>query len=233
MKTVYGVRVPNNSERYLKNLPLLHSWDNGASWNSGGFDEDTLGKLAGLIESTKCRRILETGAGNTSITFLLTSPDLLISIAPEEQLLQRIKDYCLENHINITPWNSIENFSQWTLPDMAKSNFRFDFALLDGNHGWPYVFIDLFYSNFMLDVGGLLMIDDINLHSIKEIAKFLLQDSEHFQLVEDFGKALVFMKTKETDFGDWIDQPYINKMSDVYEHTGNPFHIHFPWEEGQ
>jgi hypothetical protein len=32
-------------EEYLCNIPLLHSWDGGATWNTGGFDRQHLEKL--------------------------------------------------------------------------------------------------------------------------------------------------------------------------------------------
>jgi len=62
------------------------------------------------------------------------------------------------------------------LPQLAANSRRFDpfldFALIDGCHGWPTCLVDLEYANTMLKAGGYLLIDDTQLHSVKEMAGF-------------------------------------------------------------
>src|SRR5688572_25311232 len=75
----------------------------------------------------------------------------------------------------------------------------FHFALIDGGHGWPTVFVDFCYLNALLGVGGLLALDDVQLYSVKELARFLAADAR-FPLVADLGKVLVFKKAVEEAF---------------------------------
>ena len=50
-----------------------------------------------------------------------------------------------------------------------------DFALIDGGHGSPTPFLDFFYATHMLKQGGYIMVDDVQLHSVKELARLLAQ----------------------------------------------------------
>ena len=54
-------------------------------------------------------------------------------------------------------------------------------ALIDGGHGWPTVFVDFCYMNAMLFRNGILIIDDVQLHSIKELGKLLIADTTRFE----------------------------------------------------
>jgi hypothetical protein len=98
-----------------------------------------------------------------------------------------------------------------------------DFALIDGCHGWPTALVDLEYINFMLRQHGYLMVDDLQLHGEKEMAR-LLAEHPTFSVVLDLGKALVFRKlTADRDLGEWADQPYIVRRSNEYMRSAHPY----------
>jgi predicted O-methyltransferase YrrM len=167
-----------------------------------------------------CRLHLETGAGNSTITLLFLQPARLISIEPDSQLFERIRGFCQKKEISDTAIETHIDGSQWVLPRLAMDNRAcdpiLDFALIDGCRGWPTSFVDLEYINSMLRQGGYLMIDDVQLHAEKEMARLL---SEHpaFSLVLDLGKSLVFLKlTAERYLGDWDNQPYIVRRTNEY-----------------
>ena len=203
---------------YLDNLPQLHSWDNGLTWNSGGFEKHHLEKLYKFLDLNlnKKSTFLETGAGNTTLLFLLFGPAKLISICPEIELFQRIHSFCDKNSIEYNNHDFIVNGSEWALPKLISSpsvKATIDFALIDGFHNWPIVMIDFFYINYILKKNGFIMIDDLNIHSIKELAKFM-NSEDTFELQLDLGKAVVFKKIKDTKyFGEWHENPYISKLT--------------------
>jgi hypothetical protein len=62
---------------YFADIPNLHTWDNGKTWNTGGFNRNQLSSIYNLIISELSPKpsIIETGAGNSTITFLLTAPE--------------------------------------------------------------------------------------------------------------------------------------------------------------
>ena len=59
-------------DAYLSDLPLLHTWDLGKTWNTGGFRAWQLKRMHEVVTERFPGpvRILETGAGNSTITFL-------------------------------------------------------------------------------------------------------------------------------------------------------------------
>ena len=48
-------------DEYLKNIPHLHTWDGGVTWNSGGFEDYHLRAFKKYVASG-ARRVIETGA---------------------------------------------------------------------------------------------------------------------------------------------------------------------------
>lgn len=212
---------------YVKALPLLHSWDGGITWNTGGFEERHLGPLIGLLRENLPAHptILETGAGCSTIAFMFLNPARTISIAPDPGLFERIRAYCSDHGVEASSLDSRIAYSEWELPELARSNGAgsIDFALIDGGHGWPTVFVDFFYANYMLRKGGYLMVDDVQLHSIKELARLLAQQPG-FEIALDLGKSLVFQKTTSSNsLPEWNQQPYIFKRSEEIGLQADPF----------
>ncbi|HVN45115.1 MAG TPA: class I SAM-dependent methyltransferase [Steroidobacteraceae bacterium] len=214
---------------YLRDIPRFHSWDGGVTWNSGGFSPGALKTLHGFLHARLPPRptLLETGAGNSTVMMLFLSPAKIISIEPDAQLFERIRQFCELNAISYDALESHPEGSQWVLPQLAADNRRFepllDFALIDGCHGWPTCLVDLGYAHAMLKPGGYLLIDDTQLHSVKEMARFLTEQPG-FCLALDLGKSLVFQKlTAERDFGEWERQPYIVRRTQQYLRSPNRY----------
>jgi predicted O-methyltransferase YrrM len=218
-------------ESYLGRIPDLHSWDGGKTWNSGGFSPAHLRAfrdLALLCDSNNAV-ILETGAGNSTLAFLFASPAKLISIAPDGALFERIRRFCAEHGIDTSPLDVRVERSEWALPELARGGLCLDLALIDGGHGWPTVFVDFCYVNAMLRNGGILVIDDVNLHSIKELGRLLKKDETRFVLVKDMGKSLAFRKlTDERFLPEWTEQPYIAEQSERYARSSFPHELFYP-----
>lgn len=221
-------------EDYLMNIPLLHSWDGGLTWGTGGFGKSHLEALYNFLRKSLPPRpvMLETGAGNSTITMLFLNPGKLISIAPDAQLFGRINAFCRNNEIPDAALESHIEGSQWVLPRLAAENRMsdplLDFALIDGCHGWPTCFVDLEYINSMLRPGGYLMIDDVQLHAEKEMARFL-SEQPGFSLALDLQKSLVFRKvTADRFLGEWTEQPYIVRRTREYDQRPNSFALEDP-----
>ena len=218
-------------ESYLSHIPDLHSWDGGKTWNSGGFGPSHLQAFRelALLCGGNNAVILETGAGNSTLAFLYATPTKLISIAPDGQIFERILRFCAEHSIDISPLDVHVERSEWVLPELARNDLRVDLALIDGGHGWPTVFVDFCYVNAMLRNGGILVIDDVNLHSIKELGRLLKKDETRFALVKDMGKCIAFKKlTCERFLPEWDGQPYIIEQSSRYSKSSFPYELFYP-----
>lgn len=208
-----GAKHMLNSD-YLSDIPNMHTWDDGKTWNTGGFDAAHLSKLLDFLKENRCRHIIETGAGNSTITFLLHGAERVVSIAPEEDLFDRISSYCVANSIDRSALQAVVGFSQWALPEIARNHTsEFDFALIDGHHGWPLVFVDFCYMNHAVRQGGFIMVDDVDLHSVRELVN-LLNEQPGYESCLDLGKALIFQKTTDASaLPEWNEQPYIVRSS--------------------
>jgi predicted O-methyltransferase YrrM len=225
-------------EDYLKTIPLLHSWDGGKTWGTGGFDRNSLASLYSFLREKLPKRatLLETGAGNSTIAMLFLNPAKIISIAPDPKLFERIHKFCLLNGISDASIEKHMDCSQWVLPQIAAKNRSnppmLDFALIDGCHGWPTAFVDLEYTNFLLKEGGYLMIDDVQLHSLKEMAR-LIAEHPAYSIAHDIRKSLIFKKVKPShSLGEWTKQPYIVRLTEEYSKQKDPYSLFLKTERG-
>jgi Methyltransferase domain len=219
-------------EAFLKDLPKLHNWTRlpahwtlqtlEEGWNTGGFDSQQMRVIHDFIvrNCPASPAIIETGAGNSTICFLHLNPSKLTSIAPDRALFDRIIDYCNNHHIDPTALDVHVSGSEWALPKIAMADRdRYDFALIDGLHNWPTVMVDFYYMNYLVKQGGFIMLDDVHLHSVKELARLLALDVDNFRLRLNLGKTLAFEKISvQRELGEFFSQPYVMQMTDTYRH---------------
>lgn len=71
-------------------------------------------------------------------------------------------------------WSSVvlhEELSELCLPRLLAEDLRYDFAFVDGWHTFDHVMLEFFYINRMLEVGGVIVFDDIHLPSLQKVLK--------------------------------------------------------------
>jgi hypothetical protein len=219
------------TEEFLSAVPQLHSWDGGKTWNGGGFGRLELDVLIELAASGPggSQTIIETGAGNSTIAFLLAGAAKLTSIAPDDGLFGRIREYCSNKAIPTDALNARVAFSEDCLPgivtEMDAAGEKADLALIDGGHGWPTVFVDFCYLFRALRKGGFLVVDDIHIYSVKELARFLLED-HNVELVRRLPKTLVFKKLSDRRYlPDFGGQPYVVRQMEADKAAGTAFKL--------
>lgn len=71
------------------------------------------------------------------------------------------------------------------LPALESSGARYQFALIDGQHTFDYVLVDFFYIDKMLDVGGVVIFDDLTYPSIRRTCRYILRNLNY----ESIGQA--------------------------------------------
>jgi predicted O-methyltransferase YrrM len=200
-------------EALLASPPTFHTWDGGETWDAGGFVPLDLQWLLKLCGNYKSPRIIETGAGLSTVIFLLANPAEVVTIAPDKALRNRIFKYLKQQEISDKRLNFMVAKSEDALPRLSPRH-RFDLALIDGAHGWPNPFVDLCYINPMLKVGGTLIVDDAHIHSVGELVRFL---SRQPGWVVSGGapnqRTVAFTKLEAGEqFGDFDVQPYVTEM---------------------
>lgn len=83
-----------------------------------------------------------------------------------------------------------ETFSHVALPRLHESGRKFEFAFVDGNHTFDHVMLDFFYVDLMLEIGGLVVFDDVDFPSLKKLCSFIEANRsyEHVMNLEDLGE---------------------------------------------
>ena len=96
-------------------------------------------------------------------------------------------------------------------------------ALIDGNHGWPSVFVDFCYLNMMMVPDAVLFVDDVHLYSCAQLM-LLLKEQPGFELVSVVSKLATFRKrTKARFLPEWTLEPFVvanTSSSDEHRHRG-------------
>jgi predicted O-methyltransferase YrrM len=93
--------------------------------------------------------------------------------------------------------------SYQALPELLKAGRKIDFAFIDGWHTFDYSFVDFFYSHQMLNVGGLIALDDANIPSVRKLARYILANHSYsvFKCLETYvqpvatARRVLFNKT--------------------------------------
>ena len=72
-----------------------------------------------------------------------------------------------------------EERSQVVLPRLDAAGTRIQFALIDGWHTFDHTLVDFFFIDRMLDVGGIIILDDVDYPSICRLCHFILSNRNY------------------------------------------------------
>lgn len=139
---------------------------------------------------------LETGAGISTVFFLLIGFAKVTAIAPSISLERKIIGNCKKYQVPLDKLDYRLARSELELPALVKHNppdKMYSFAFIDGDHGWPSVFVDFCYINMLLKKGGILVLDDCQYHSVRELLNLLAEDPE-WELLEISGQLAALKK---------------------------------------
>lgn len=79
----------------------------------------------------------------------------------------------LENADLLPYVDIVEDYSYNALPNLLKTDHRFDLVYIDGSHLFEDVFIDFFYSSRLLSKDGLLIFDESSDPHIRKVLRFI------------------------------------------------------------
>lgn len=149
---------------------------------------------------TEGSKTLETGAGLSTILFALKGASHTC-ITPFQEEVDRIRDYCTQRGLSLQNVNFRVDLSTNVLP--ALGPVELDLALIDGCHGFPTPFMDWYFTAAQLKLGGILIVDDVQLWTGRVLRDFLVLEPE-WKLIEPFSdRTAVFLK--ESSYHPWKD----------------------------
>ncbi len=199
MTTTDGMTI----ERLLTLAPQFHG--DGHAW---ALDEAALRRLDACLRPGL--RTLETGAGMSTVLFAMRGCRH-ICITPADDEVAAIKRFCAAQGISVSKVRFIVDSSCRALPSLRE---RIDLALVDGGHGFPTPFVDWYFIAGLLENGGRLFVDDIQLWTGRVIVDFLGQEAEWRHAGTVGAKLAEFEKVAEgSETKEWTDQPFVRAHS--------------------
>jgi hypothetical protein len=203
----------------LADPPRLHDW--GRGWEVGGLTNRIGERLITELDRYDSPRVVETGAGASTLLFCTLEPAAVTTIAPDAALRDRMLSAAAERGISTERLRFICDRSELALPKLAEAGDRYDAALIDGSHNWPAVFVDFCYLNLMLPVGGTMFVDDVQLYSVDQLYN-LLRKQEEYEYVGLEDKMATFRKVLDHPWlPEWRSQPYIEENTVVEPPSGS------------
>jgi hypothetical protein len=154
----------------------------------------------------KIHRSVETGSGKTTLLFSHLSQSHTAFALNQGDSITVVKNSPLFNTNRVT---YVEGCTHLTLPQYSFGG-NIQIALIDGPHAYPFHDLEYFYLYPRLDKGGLLVLDDINIPSVKQMYKVIAAD-DMFQSLEVIGNTAFFQRTEAPLFdpqGSWGKQGY-------------------------
>jgi hypothetical protein len=155
-------------------------------------------------------RTIETGGGVSTILFALKGTRHTC-IVPDPLVVRRIRRYCETAGLPLDHVEFIVQPSEYALPALDRTSY--DFAVIDGRHGFPAPFIDWFYIADRLQPGGLVLLDDTWIWTCETLAQFLDADPR-WRRSATLPNSAVFLKERDdAQHAEWVDQPFVYDRS--------------------
>ena len=108
---------------------------------------------------------------------------------------QAVKELSFDSKFEHIPETSVT-----ALTDLSKQGAKADYIYIDGAHTFDYALVDFFCSNRVLNVGGILIFDDMWMPAIQKVASFIRSNMSGYQeLPTAVSNVLCVKKTKEDD----------------------------------
>jgi hypothetical protein len=198
----------------LKSLAALPG-----DWHGAGcLEMPNLEALARHASARTIRRSLETGAGKSTLLLSHLSAHHLVFSVNDGDSLTNARTCELLKRETV---EFIDGPSQHTLMNYTFTE-PLQLVFIDGPHGFPFPNMEYWKVYPHIAPGGLLVIDDIHIPTIRQLFDFLRED-DMFRLIETVGKTAFFERTKAATFspvqdGWWLQKYNSSRFPIAYDH---------------
>jgi len=155
-------------------------------------------------------KTLETGIGASTAVFMLENTQH-ICITPRQEQFTLFTEYCARKGLRTDSLEFHKGHSERVAPQLNAKEL--DVVLIDGGHGFPTPFIDWFYLAGNLKVGGIVLIDDVQIWTAKVLMQFLRQEPGWSQVGSLIGRTAVFQLTSPFEAKEHDLQPFVRRKS--------------------
>lgn len=77
----------------------------------------------------------------------------------------------------------LEEKSEIALPRLLEQGIKIDFALIDGWHTFDHTLLDFFYIDKLLNINGIVVIDDVQLPAIKKVIRYI-SNYKNYEIID-------------------------------------------------
>jgi len=95
------------------------------------------------------------------------------------------------------------DYSHFVLPQLASKNRQFDFIFVDGGHLFENIFVDMYFSDLLLEPGGYLILHDTWLRSTCITAAYLRKNRKDYKSIKSNQKNMMIFQKNGKDQRDW------------------------------
>src|SRR5262249_6629689 len=135
------------------------------------------------------QRSVETGSGATTLLLSHLSQHHTVFAFDAAGSVSNVKSSPLFHAVTTT---YIEGPTQVTLPKHTFSH-KIQFALIDGAHSYPFPDMDYFYFYPLIEPGGILVVDDIQIPSIRRMYDIIRAD-DMWEYIEVVHRNMAFFR---------------------------------------
>ncbi|MBG1230922.1 class I SAM-dependent methyltransferase [Aestuariivirga litoralis] len=171
------------------------------------FPSWTLQRVEKLLPASM-EHTAETGCGKSTILFSnLSKRHTVFCLDDRKDEGSSVELFESSKHTKPKALDIIFGPSQVTLPQWAAGpgkDVKLDAVLIDGPHGFPFPELEYYYFYPRLKTGGILIIDDIHIPTVGQLADFIAEDAM-FELVEVVATTAVFRRTDAPTFSPITD----------------------------
>lgn len=175
---------------------------------SGSMSPSALIGLANHLADREIRCSAETGTGASTLIFSHLSQSHTVFAIDTDESISRVRQ---SPFLNATAVTFVEGPTQRTLPVHSFAS-PLQAVLLDGPHAYPFPDLEYFYVYPHIQEGGLLVIDDIHIPSIRNLFRIVSRD-EMFRVLETCGKTAFLERTSAPVFDPWGDGWWLQKFN--------------------
>jgi hypothetical protein len=194
-------------EHLLTAPPRFHGSDR-ATTDAWRLDDAGLLFLDSHLRSAM--QTIETGAGVSTMVFALKKTRHTC-VVPDREVVRRIQRYSEAHGVSLRSIAFLVERSEFALPGLRTSGY--DFALIDGRHGFPAPFIDWFYISNRLRQGGVVLLDDTRIWTGKVLANFL-DVTPGWRRFAMLPNSAAFVKERDgAQHAEWVEQPFVYDQS--------------------
>lgn len=151
-------------------------------------------------------KTLEIGLGYGVSAIYIASATHKIHTIIEPSRQSTYTDVAISNLKRLSLVNNCRYYwqpSHTALPLLLQKKETFDFAFIDGDHKYDSVFIDFYYIDLLLNIGGYVIFHDIQMYSIQTVLKWIQTNKKNYIVEKNPSPFLAVVRKTGTDTRHW------------------------------